>query len=98
MVRHVLLLRPKADATTGSIEAARESLAALVGRIHGLLDFHWGPNLAPVDRQDGFSHGFSMDFLDSQALAAYGNHPDHLAASIKVREAFERPSVLDLQL
>jgi hypothetical protein len=98
MVRHVLFLRPKADATTESIEAARDALAALVGRIHGLLDFHWSANLAAVERQDGYAYGFSMDFLDAQALAAYGDHPDHQAASIKVREAFERVSVLDLQL
>jgi hypothetical protein len=98
MVRHVLLLRPKADATADSIEAARLSLAALVGRVHGLLDFHWSANLAPVERRDGYTHGFSMDFLDAASLAAYGPHPEHQAASIKVREAFEHVSVLDLDL
>jgi hypothetical protein len=48
MVRHILLLRPKADASADSIEAARRSLAALVGRVHGLVDFHWSANLAPL--------------------------------------------------
>ena len=98
MVRHILLLRPTADASADSIEAARRSLAALVGRVHGLVDFHWSANLAPLERQDGYTHGFSMDFLDARSLAAYGPHPEHQAASIKVREAFEHVSVLDLDL
>lgn len=80
------------------IEEARESLADLVGRIHGLLDFHWGENLADIDRQDGYAFGFSMDFLDRQALVAYGPHPDHKAAATKVRQAFDRIATLDFEI
>ena len=98
MVRHILLLQPKAGISSASIEDARESLAGLVGVIHGLLDFHWGENFASIERQDGYAFGFSMDFLDRQALAAYGPHPDHKKAAAKVREAFDRIAVLDFDI
>lgn len=98
MLRHVLLLKPKPDTTSDAIEAARAALAALVGQIPGLLDFRWGPNLAPVERQDGYAYGFSMDFADRASLAGYGSHPAHVHAASLVRAAFAAPVVLDLEL
>jgi len=98
MVRHILLLQPKVGVAPASIEEARESLAGLVGVIHGLLDFHWGENFAAPERQDGYAFGFSMDFLDRQALAAYTPHPDHKVAAAKVREAFDRIAAFDFEL
>lgn len=98
MVRHILLLQPRAGISSASIEDARESLAGLVGKIHGLLDFHWGENFASVERRDGCAFGFSMDFLDRHSLAAYGPHPDHQAASAKVRESFDRIIAFDFEI
>ena len=98
MVRHILLLQPKAGVASSQIEEARESLAGLVGEIHGLLDFHWGENFASIERQDGYAFGFTMDFLDRQALDAYGPHPEHQKAAAKVREAFDRIAVLDFEI
>jgi len=98
MVRHVLLLQPRSGTTPASIEEAHRALAGLVGVIHGLLDFHWGENFAASERQDGYAFGFSMDFLDKEALAAYGPHPEHKIASAKVREAFDRITVFDFEL
>jgi len=98
MVRHILLLQPKVGVSPAQIEDARESLAALVGVIHGLLDFHWGENFAAAQRQDGYAFGFSMDFLDRQALEAYGPNPHHKVAAGKVREAFDRIAVFDFEI
>jgi hypothetical protein len=98
MVRHILLLQPKPGITPVQIEDCRQSLAELVGRIDGLLDFHWGANFATPERQDGLSYGFSMDLADRAALAAYAPHPLHKLAGAKVREAFDRIVVFDLDL
>ena len=95
MIRHILLLKQRADATAADIDAARAGLASLVGAIPGLLDFHWGANVAPVERSDGFTHGFTMDFVDQASLDAYGPHPQHKVAAAKVRETFERVVVFD---
>jgi hypothetical protein len=98
MVRHILLLQPKPDITPNQIEDCRRSLAALVGRIEGLIDFHWGANFAAPERQEGLSFGFSMDLVDRAALAAYTPHPQHKLAAAKVREAFERIVAFDFDL
>lgn len=98
MIRHILLLQPRSTATPASIADCREALAGLVGAIPGLLDFHWGENVVAPERREGFSHGFTMDFVDCESLDAYGPHPDHKAAAALVRATFERIVVLDLPL
>ena len=98
MVRHILLLQPRTDTTPEAIEAARQALAALVGVIPGLLDFHWGTNEVEPARREGFTHGFSMDFTDRASLDAYAPHPQHKVAAGLVRAAFERIVVLDMTL
>src|SRR5213078_2117262 len=98
MVRHILLLQQRPDATAEEIDACRDGLASLVGPIPGLLDCHWGANVAPVERRDGFTHGFSMDFTDRASLEAYGPHPQHRVVAAKVRATFERVVVFDFEL
>ena len=98
MLRHVLLLQARAESTRENIAACREALAGLVSVIPGLLDFHWGDNLAPAERRDGYSHGFSMDFADAASLAAYGPHPAHQRAAQLVRTHFARIAVFDFEL
>jgi hypothetical protein len=98
MVRHILLLQQRPDASADQIDACRAGLASLVGTIAGLRDFHWGANFAPVERRDGFTHGFSMDFADRASLDAYGPDPRHQVVAAKVRATFERIVVLDLEL
>lgn len=98
MVRHILLLQQRPDATADQIDACRAGLASLVGPIAGLLDFHWGANVAPAERRDGFTHGFSMDFVDRASLDAYGPNPTHQVVAAKVRAAFERIVVLDFEI
>lgn len=98
MVRHILLLQQRPDATADEIEACRAGLAGLVGPIPGLLAFHWGANFAPVERRDGYTHGFSMDFVDRASLDAYGPHPVHRVAAARVRATFDRIIVFDFEL
>lgn len=98
MVRHILLLQQRPDATADEIDACRAGLAALVGVVPGLLDFHWGANVAPAERRDGFSHGFSMDFADQASLDAYGPHPQHKPAAARVRGVFQRVVVFDFEM
>jgi hypothetical protein len=97
VVRHILLLQQRPDASADEIDACRTGLAGLVGVIHGLLDFRWGLNIAPVERSGGFTHGFTMDFVDQASLDAYGPHPQHQVAAARVRATFERVVVFDFE-
>jgi hypothetical protein len=98
MVRHILILQQRPDATPESIDGCRVALGALVGRIPGLIDCRWGRNIAPEDRRAGFTHGFSMDFLDQASLDAYGPNPQHTVVAARVRDTFERVVVFDFVL
>jgi hypothetical protein len=98
VIRHVLLLQPRSDSTPASIDACRSALRSLVGRIPGLLDCRWGENMAASERREGFTHGFTMDFVDAASLDAYGPHPEHRPVAALVRATFERIVVLDLAL
>jgi hypothetical protein len=98
MIRHVLLLQPRADATPETIDACRKAITSLVGRIPGLLNCHWGENVAPPERREGLTLGFSMDFLDRASLDAYLPHPEHKPAAALVRATFERIVVFDFAL
>ncbi|HEX3771040.1 MAG TPA: Dabb family protein [Polyangiaceae bacterium] len=98
MVRHVLMLQPRAGVTPQQIDSCRAALTGLVGRIPGLLDCKWGENLAPAERREQFTHGFSMDFVDLASLQAYGPHPDHKPVAALVRTVFERVVVFDWAL
>jgi hypothetical protein len=93
-----MLLQPRSATTPQDIEACREALTSLVGRVPGLVNCHWGETFAPLERRDGLTHGFTMDFEDRESLNAYGPHPDHRVAAAKVRAAFERLVVLDFVL
>jgi stress responsive alpha/beta barrel protein len=98
MIRHILLLQPRPESTSQAIEACREAITSLVGRIPGLLNCHWGENLAAPERREGFTHGFTMDFVDRESLGAYGPHPEHRPAAALVRATFERIIALDIVL
>jgi hypothetical protein len=98
MVRHILLLQPRADVTPEAIDACRKGITSLVGRIPGLVDCHWGENLVAPERREGFTQGFSMDFLDRPSLDAYGPHPAHAGPKALVRATFDRIVVLDIEL
>jgi hypothetical protein len=98
MIRHILVLQQRSDATPEAIAACRDGLGALVGLIPGLIDCHWGQNIAPAERRAGFTHGFTMDFVDQASLDAYAPHPQHQLAAAKVRETFERVIVFDFAL
>jgi hypothetical protein len=98
MIRHILVLQPRVGLTASSIDACRNALTSLVGRIPGLVNCHWGENVGPPERREGFTHGFSMDFVDRQSLDCYGPHPEHKVAAALVRASFERIIVFDFEL
>jgi hypothetical protein len=98
MVRHILLLQPNKEATPEAIEACRLAITSLVGRIPGLVICQWGENFVAPERREGFTHGFSMDFMDRESLDAYGPHPAHAGPKALVRATFDRIIAFDFNL
>ncbi|MFO1150003.1 MAG: Dabb family protein [Alsobacter sp.] len=102
MIRHVVLLKPAADATAGAVAAALAGVVALKGVIPGVLAVRTGPNVSPEGLGRGYTQGFVVDFADAAARDAYLPHPAHQtagAALVAVAEGgIEGILVFDLEM
>ncbi len=77
MIRHIVLIRFRPDVKEDTIQAIFADLYAIKGRIPGLGPIHAGRSKSPEEIERGYLHGFTIDFDDWAALAAYQDHPDH---------------------
>lgn len=77
MIRHIVLIRFRPDVAEAAIAAIFDDLRAIAGRVPGLLQIHAGRSESPEQIERGYLHGFTVDFADWAALAAYQAHPDH---------------------
>lgn len=77
MIRHIVLVRFRADVDDATIDALFEELHAIEGKIDGLLSITSGRSESPEKIERGYMHGFVADFADWQALETYQTHPDH---------------------
>lgn len=74
MIRHVVLCRFRPDV---NVEAIFAALKALQDNIPGILSITAGADNSPEGLQNGFTHGFTVDFVDRAARDAYLPHPAH---------------------
>lgn len=77
MIRHTVLLKFRPDVTQATIDEVFKALAALQEKISGIVSFHGGPYSSPEGLNQGFAHGFSMDFSSEKERDAYLPHPEH---------------------
>jgi hypothetical protein len=80
MIRHVVLVRPAAQASSASVQAALDGVAALQGVVPGIVSVQLGANVSPEGLGQGYTHGFVVDFTDAAARDAYLPHPAHQKA------------------
>lgn len=74
MIRHVVLLKLRSAQAAPQIFSA---LKALQSQIPGIIDIRCGADCSPEGLQRGFTHAFTVDFLDAAARDAYLPHPAH---------------------
>jgi hypothetical protein len=77
MIRHIVLIRFRADVTEAAIAAMFDQLGVIAAKVPGIIAIHAGRSESPEKIERGYLHGFTVDFNDWQALAAYQAHPDH---------------------
>jgi len=80
MLKHIVLMEPKDDASLQQIIAAMDILATLPGKIEGVIDFAHGPNLDFEAKSQRYPYGFVLTFADKPANDAYTADPDHKRA------------------
>jgi hypothetical protein len=83
--RHFVLVRVRPDVPPAEVERAFDALARLQGQIPGLVSFGAGANTSPEGRDQGYTHGFVMDFADAAARDAYLPDPRHREAATGLR-------------
>lgn len=78
MIRHIVLVKTRPEVTETEVAAIFADLHRL--ELPGMLAVHSGRSMSPEKIERGYLHGFTIDFTDWDALAAYQDHPDHKRA------------------
>jgi hypothetical protein len=86
MIRHVVLLKLRDAAQAPQIFTALKSLQS---EISGIVDVRCGADCSPEGLQRGFTHGFTVDFVDAAARDAYLPHPAHQKVGAMIVAACE---------
>ncbi|WP_343313214.1 Dabb family protein [Brucella sp. BE17] len=89
MIRHIVLIKFKADLGAATIGEALNSVLTLKDKIDGILAITVGPNNSSEGLNKGFGHGFVVDFVDAGARDAYLPHPEHVKVGTALVEAAE---------
>ena len=96
MVRHVFLWKVAPGADPDHIVEILNALPAQVpGALHWSIGAHQG---APGASGDVWDYGLVCDFESYEALEAYSQHPEHLAAVERLLPMFEARAVCDFEL
>ena len=74
MIRHVVLIKLRDAADAPQIFSALKDLQS---QISGIINVSAGSDCSPEGLQRGFTHGFTVDFVDAAARDDYLPHPAH---------------------
>lgn len=99
-VKHVVVFKYKASATTAQIEEVTNAFKALRKTIPGIRAFEYGVNNSPENLNKGFTHVYLLTFLDAAARDAYLPHPEHkkFGELLGRLNVLEEPFVVDFEV
>ncbi|MFT7485546.1 MAG: hypothetical protein ACI9F9_001396 [Candidatus Paceibacteria bacterium] len=97
-VKHYGVFQFKDSTSPQEIEQCFASMASMVGKIPGLIDFASGAYDSPEGLNEGYGHGFIMTFESPAARDAYLPHPVHEEVKQVVVPHLERLVVFDFTL
>ncbi len=86
MIRHIVLTRFRPETSEDRIAALYSQLSALVDKLPGARGFTGGRSESPEQMEQGYRHGFVIDFDSWDALRHYADHPEHKALSSQLVE------------
>jgi len=97
-LRHLVLLKFNAAASTAQVLAVAQAFAGLRSKISAVQSLEWGTNNSPEALDKGFTHCFNLTFADEAARAAYLPHPDHVAFAAQLKPLLDDVLVFDYAL
>lgn len=89
MIRHIVLIRFRAEVNEAEIAAMFTELHDIQAMIPGVLAITAGRSESPEQIERGYMHGFVADFADWPDLQTYQDHPAHQALGAKLVAAAE---------
>lgn len=98
MTKHYGMFQFKEGVTEEEIGFCFKTMKAMVGKIPGLLHMEYGPYDSTEGLNDGYTHGFIMDFESPEAREAYLPHPIHEEVKAIVVPKLERVVVFDFNI
>jgi hypothetical protein len=85
-------MKCKPEASNAQIAEVFAALADLKDTIPGILAFEGGEDNSVEEKNQGYTHGFTMDFADEQVRDIYLPHPEHQKVVAKIRNIIDRSS------
>lgn len=77
LLRHVVLIKFKEDATPAQVKEVEDAFSALPGKIRSIVSYEWGTNISPENLAQGFTHCFLVTFKNAADRDGYLVHPAH---------------------
>lgn len=97
-VKHYGCFQFKEEVTPSEIDECFATMADMVGKIPGLLDFNYGPYDSDEGLNEDYTHGFIMTFESPQARDEYLPNPIHEKVKDVVVPRLHRVVVFDFNL
>ena len=94
-LRHIVLLKFKADASKEQIQEIVTGFGQLPKKIDGIAAYEWGTDVSPEGRSEGFTHCFVVTFKDTKARDAYLPHDAHKAFVAVLLPKLDKVLVVD---
>ncbi|WP_366183791.1 Dabb family protein [Flavobacterium ovatum] len=95
LLRHIVNLKYKADATAKQIEEAEKAFVNLKNEIPEIANIEWGINDSTEGASKGFTHSFTITFKDENAREIYLFHKAHLNLVSTIGPIIEDVFVMD---
>ncbi|OFW75288.1 MAG: stress protein [Alicyclobacillus sp. RIFOXYA1_FULL_53_8] len=92
MIEHIVLLKFSEQTTVEQRESVVQGLRGLKQVIPGIIDLQCNHNIST--RNQGYQIGLTIRFLDADALATYGPHPEHQKVVTLMHEVGALPALV----
>ena len=89
MIRHVVLFKRAKGIDAAALANVFSALKDLQHKIDGIKSISTGFDCSPEGLQRGYTHGFTVDFVDAAARDAYLPHPAHQKVGAMIVAATE---------
>jgi hypothetical protein len=97
MLRHLVLLRFRPEATAAQVGAVVQTFVDLPVQISEVKSLEWGTDVSPEGLGKGFTHCFVLGFDDARARDAYLPHPAHQAFVAQLQPVLADVLVVDYE-